>query len=110
MEKGESVAGVLAWKRELPDGKAAMVLVRDGNGTLHRGIVHDVGDIRTGNRVALNLARDAQATLSRGPERGRGMGTEGNVMMSHRLASGRLSRRFGSGAALPTFVAAWVSV
>jgi hypothetical protein len=69
-----TLTGVLAWKQELPDGKAAMVLVNDGRGTLHRGIVHDVGDIRTGNRVTLNLARDAQATLSRGPERGRGMG------------------------------------
>jgi len=29
---GEHVAGVLAWKQELPDGKAAMVLVNDGKG------------------------------------------------------------------------------
>jgi hypothetical protein len=79
MEKGESVASVLAWKQELPDGKAAMVLIDDGKGTHHRAIVHDVGDIRTGNRVTLNLARDAQATLSRGPERDRGMGM-GRVM------------------------------
>jgi hypothetical protein len=74
LEKGESVAGVLAWKQELPGGKGAMVLINDGKGTLHRGIVHDVGDIRTGNRVTLNLARDAHATLSRGLEQGRSMG------------------------------------
>src|ERR1700691_6187944 len=49
-------------------------LVNDDKGMLHRGIVQDVGDLRTGNRVTLNLARNAQATLSRGPERGRGMG------------------------------------
>jgi len=73
MGKGESVEGVLAWKQQLPGGKAAMVLINDGNGTLHRGIVQDAGDMRTGNRVTLNLTRDAQATLSRGPEQGRGM-------------------------------------
>ena len=47
---------------------AAMVLIHDGQGTFHRAIVHDVGDIRTGNRVSLDYGRDVQVRLPRGPE------------------------------------------
>jgi hypothetical protein len=73
MVRGESITGELALKHDLPSGQA-LVLVDDGKGTLHRGIVRNVGDVRSGAKVTLEITRDARVTLSRGLEQSRGRG------------------------------------
>jgi glutamine phosphoribosylpyrophosphate amidotransferase len=73
MLRGESITGKLVLKQDLPSGQA-LVLVDDGKGTLHRGIVRNVGDVRSGAKVTLEITRDARVTLSRGLEQSRGRG------------------------------------
>jgi len=73
MARGESITGKLAFKHELPSGQA-LVLIDDGNGTLHRGIVRNVGDVRSGAKVTLEINRAARVTLSLGLEQSRGRG------------------------------------
>jgi hypothetical protein len=73
LAEGKSVTGVLAWKDSIPGSTETLVLIDDGKGTLHQRLVDDVGAFQRGNRVTLALSWDARATLSRGPERDRGM-------------------------------------
>jgi hypothetical protein len=48
------------------------VLVDDG--TLHCCIVRNIGDVRSGAKVTLEITRDVRVTLSRGLERRCGRG------------------------------------
>jgi hypothetical protein len=73
MVRGESITGKLVIKHDLPGG-LTLVLVDDDKGTLHRGIVRGLGDVRSGAKVTLEINRAARVTLSLGLEQSRGRG------------------------------------